>query len=84
MNRTQREATVRQLMEQGAPQVPVDLYADAVRRGTRVLRRRTAARRLMWLLLFAASVAFVVWALTVHPWVEPPSKTTPPLTGWGD
>ncbi|MFJ4202430.1 hypothetical protein ACIP2Y_22780 [Streptomyces sviceus] len=82
MNRTQREAAVRQLMERGTPQVPVDLYADSVRRGSRMLRRRTAARRLMWLLLLAASVAFVVWALTARPWVEPPSTTTPPMTGW--
>jgi hypothetical protein len=36
----------------------------------------------MWLLLFAASVAFTVWALTARPWVEPPSTTTPPMTGW--
>ena len=82
MNRTQREAAVRQLMERGAPQVPADLYGDVVRRGSRMLRRRSAARRFMWLLLFAASVAFVVWALTARPWVEPPSTTTPPMTGW--
>ncbi|MET7690832.1 hypothetical protein ABZT06_23130 [Streptomyces sp. NPDC005483] len=82
MNRTQREAAARQLMERGAPQVPADLYGDVVRRGSRMLRRRSAARRLMWLLLFAASVAFVVWALTARPWVEPPSTTTPPMTGW--
>jgi hypothetical protein len=47
-----------------------------------MLRRRTAARRVMWFLLFAASVAFVVWAVLARPWVEPPSETTPPLTGW--
>jgi hypothetical protein len=69
-------------MDGTPPSVPPDLYADVVRRGGRMLRRRTAARRLMWLLLFAASVAFVVWALTARPWVEPPSETTPPLTGW--
>ncbi|OIJ65123.1 hypothetical protein [Streptomyces mangrovisoli] len=82
MNRPEREAAVRRIMERGAPQVPPDLYADAVRRGGRMLRRRRAARRLMWLLLCAAAVAFTVWALTARPWVEPPSETTPPLTGW--
>lgn len=82
MNRTEREAAVRRIMEQASPSVPPELYADVVRRGGRMLRRRRAARRLMWLLLFAASVAFVVWALMVQPWVEPPSETTPPLTGW--
>ncbi|MCT9084448.1 hypothetical protein [Streptomyces fulvoviolaceus] len=82
MNRTEREAAVRRIMEQVSPSVPPELYGDVVRRGGRMLRRRRAARRLMWLLLFATSVAFVVWALTAHPWVEPPSETTPPLTGW--
>ncbi|ELS56023.1 putative membrane protein [Streptomyces viridochromogenes Tue57] len=69
-------------MERTPPPVPPELYAEVVRRGGRVLRRRTAAVRLMWLLLFAATVTFVVWALMARPWVEPPSETTPPLTGW--
>ncbi|MEU6535239.1 hypothetical protein [Streptomyces sp. NPDC047000] len=82
MNRAQREARVRQLMEGSVSRVPPDLYAQAVRRGTRLLRRRTAGRRLLWLLLFAAAVAFTGWAVVVHPWAEPPSPTAPPLTGW--
>ncbi|MFF7885688.1 hypothetical protein ACFZDJ_14870 [Streptomyces sp. NPDC007896] len=82
MNLPEREANVRRLLEQKQPPVPPDLYADVVRRGSRMLRRRTLARRVMWLLLFAAAVAFVVWASMVRPWVEPPSQTTPPLTGW--
>ncbi|MEV0635365.1 hypothetical protein AB0I77_10440 [Streptomyces sp. NPDC050619] len=82
MNRPQREAAVRRIMEQAAPTVPPELYADVVRRGGRLLRRRRVARRLMWLLLSAVTVAFLVWALTAQPWVEPPSKTTPPLTDW--
>jgi hypothetical protein len=82
VNRPEREAAVRRLMEQAPPRVPPELCADVVRRGGRLLRRRTAARRLLWLLLFAACVAFTVWALTARPWVEPPSQTTPPLTGW--
>lgn len=69
-------------MEGTPPPVPPELYAEVVRRGGRMLRRRTVAVRLMWLLLFAATVAFVVWALMARPWVEPPSETTPPLTGW--
>jgi hypothetical protein len=69
-------------MEQAPPRVPPDLYPDVVRRGARILRRRTVARRLLWLLLLSATVAFVVWALTAQPWVEPPSETTPPLTDW--
>ncbi|MXM65059.1 hypothetical protein GR925_16815 [Streptomyces sp. HUCO-GS316] len=82
MNRSEREAAARRIMERSQPAVPPDLYADVVRRGGRMLRRRTVARRLMWLLLFAASVTFLVWALMAHPWVEPPSDTTPPLTNW--
>ncbi|MCI3152343.1 hypothetical protein ELQ39_11290 [Streptomyces sp. GB4-14] len=82
MNRSNREERVRRLMVTGPPALPPDLAAEAVRRGDRVLRRRTYARRVMWLLLCAATVAFTVWALTARPWVEPPSGTTPPLTGW--
>ncbi|MFI6035190.1 hypothetical protein ACIBBD_13680 [Streptomyces sp. NPDC051315] len=82
MNRPEREAAVRQLMERTVPRVPPELHADAVRRGSRLLRRRTVARRLLWLLLCAAVVAFTVWATTAQPWVEPPSETTPPLTDW--
>ncbi|MEU2564729.1 hypothetical protein ABZ626_36170 [Streptomyces longispororuber] len=78
-----REAAVRLLLDAGAPaSVPPGLYADAVRRGTRALRRRALARRLLWLLLLAAAVAFCVWAVTAQPWAEPPSETTPPLTRW--
>ncbi|MFF9406738.1 hypothetical protein ACF1B0_14635 [Streptomyces anandii] len=82
MNRTEREAAVRRILDQTPPQVPADLYEDVLRRGGRMLRRRTAARRVLWLVLFAAAVAFTVWALTVRPWVVPPSQTTPPLSGW--
>ncbi|MER5533563.1 hypothetical protein [Streptomyces mirabilis] len=82
MNLPEREANVRRMLERKQPTVPLDLYADVVRRGSRMLRRRTLARRVMWLLLFAAAVAFVVWASMARPWVEPPSQTTPPLTGW--
>ncbi|MFD7703265.1 hypothetical protein [Streptomyces caelestis] len=82
MTRMRREATVRRMLEQSPPRVPPALHAEAVRLGARVLRRRTLARRVMWLLLLAGTVALVVWALTARPWVEPPSETTPPLTGW--
>ncbi|MFK4144152.1 hypothetical protein [Streptomyces sp. NPDC004065] len=82
MNRAESEAAVRRMLEQTPPQVPPELYPDAVRRGTRMLRRRTATRRAGWVLLWAAAVAFTVWALTVRPWVEPPSQTTPPVSGW--
>lgn len=82
MSVREREAAVRRMLERTPPPVPPDLHADVVRRGSRILRRRIAARRLMWLLLLAAAVAFAVWAMTAQPWVEPPSETTPPLTGW--
>ncbi|MHC3468121.1 hypothetical protein ACYF6T_05350 [Streptomyces sp. 7R007] len=82
MNRPEREAAARRIMERVPPPVPPGLYEEVVRRGARMLRRRTIARRLVYLLLFGASVAFLVWALMARPWVEPPSQTTPPLTGW--
>ncbi|WJV46537.1 hypothetical protein [Streptomyces flavofungini] len=78
-----REAVVRGMLDAEGPlPVPPDLHADAVRRGARMLRRRTVVRRLMWLLLLAAVVAFAVWAAEAQPWVEPPSSRTPPLTSW--
>ncbi|MFJ4720516.1 hypothetical protein [Streptomyces luteogriseus] len=82
MSGNNREAAVRRLLEQAPRPVPPEIHTEAVRRGERMLRRRTLARRMMWLLLCAAAVAFTVWALTARPWVEPPSDTTPPLTGW--
>jgi ferric-dicitrate binding protein FerR (iron transport regulator) len=82
VNRVEREAAARQIMERVPPTVPPELYADVMRRGARVLRRRLIARRLLWLLMCAAAVAFLVWAMTARPWVEPPSQTTPPYTGW--
>ncbi|MFD9133431.1 hypothetical protein ACFVZA_13555 [Streptomyces bottropensis] len=82
MSLRDREAAVRQILERQSVQVPPDLCGAAVRRGGRMLRRRAVARHVMWVLLGAAVVAFVVWALTVRPWVEPPSTTTPPVSGW--
>ncbi|NJP53172.1 hypothetical protein HCJ93_24670 [Streptomyces sp. SBST2-5] len=83
MSRGSREALVRRMLEEDSPAaVPPGLHTEAVRLGARVLRRRTVARWVMWVLLLAAAVAFTVWAATVQPWVEPPSETTPPLTGW--
>ncbi|MGW3353870.1 hypothetical protein ACWDFL_00430 [Streptomyces bungoensis] len=82
MNRPQREAAVRRIMERTQPPVPPELWGEAVRRGDRLMRRRRLVRRVLWLLLCAAVVAFGVWAAGAHPWVEPPSQTTPPVTGW--
>ncbi|MEU9447655.1 hypothetical protein [Streptomyces sp. NPDC048277] len=82
MNRAEREAAARRIMEQAPSPVPPDLYGEVVRRGGRMLRRRRRVRRLLWLLLCAAVVAFTVWAMLVRPWVEPPSTTTPPIVGW--
>lgn len=81
MSLRDREAAVRRLMNGAPVQVPPELHGEAVRRGARMLRRRAAARRLLWLVVLAAVTAFVVWASMTRPWVEPPSDTTP-LTGW--
>ncbi|WP_026248270.1 hypothetical protein [Streptomyces sp. LaPpAH-108] len=81
MNRAERAAAVRRLMEHTPVVVPPGLYAEAMRRGGRALRWGRRARRVLGLLLCAAVVAFVVWAARTQPWVEPPS-TTPPVNGW--
>ncbi|MEV0124806.1 hypothetical protein AB0I16_25290 [Streptomyces sp. NPDC050703] len=77
-----KEAAVRRLLDGVPPPVPRELYEEAVRRGGRRLRRHRAVRRLLWFALFAAVVAFAVWASVAQPWVEPPAETTPPLTRW--
>ncbi|MEW2621688.1 hypothetical protein [Streptomyces sp. NPDC048106] len=82
MNRAEREAAVRRVMGERPVRVPPELYPDAVRRGERLLRRGRLARRTMWLLVGLAAVAFAVWAAYAHPWVEPPSQTTPPVDDW--
>ncbi|MEV6753577.1 hypothetical protein [Streptomyces sp. NPDC051214] len=84
MNQYDRKAgQVRHLLDDGTPpSAPPELYEEAVRIGGRMLRRRRALRRLLWLMLLVAAVAFVVWASVEQPWVEPPSETTPPLTRW--
>ncbi|MER6121870.1 hypothetical protein ABT173_04050 [Streptomyces sp. NPDC001795] len=82
MNMPEREAAVRRMLERTPPQVPPDLYPEVVRRGSRILRRRTAGRRLLWLVLLVAALTFVIWASIARPWVEPPSTTTPPVSNW--
>lgn len=82
MKREEREAAVRDAMRRAVAPVPPELHADAVRRGDRLLRRRRLVRRVLWLLACAAAVAFAVWAAGAHPWVEPSTRTTPPVTGW--
>ncbi|MER8059394.1 MULTISPECIES: hypothetical protein [unclassified Streptomyces] len=82
MNRAEREAAVRRVMGARPVPVPPELHPDAVQRGERLLRRGRLARRVMWALLCVAAVVFGVWAAYAHPWVEPPSQTTPPVDGW--
>lgn len=83
MNRfARKEAAVRELLDGPLPAVPPELYAQSLRLGQRMLRRRRVVRRVLWALLCAAAVAFTVWALLARPWDQPPSTTTPPVTGW--
>ncbi|MGX1880915.1 hypothetical protein [Streptomyces sp. NPDC055287] len=77
-----KQDEVRRMLEGAHPPVPADLGPRAAGRGARLLRRRMLARRLMWLLLGLAVVAFTVWAVLEQPWVTPPSEVAPPLEGW--
>ncbi|RSS49917.1 hypothetical protein EF912_23020 [Streptomyces sp. WAC07061] len=77
-----KETQVRQLLEGPHPAVPAGLAAAARTHGRRLLRRRRALRRFGWALLWAAAVAFTVWAALTRPWVVPPSGVSPPLQGW--
>ncbi|MGW0538048.1 hypothetical protein [Streptomyces sp. NPDC003032] len=77
-----KEIAVRRLLEGAQQPVPPELFGEAVRRGGRLMRRRQVVRRILWLVLVAAVVAFAVWASVAEPWVERPADTTPPLTRW--
>ncbi|MFF8842630.1 hypothetical protein ACF08N_07820 [Streptomyces sp. NPDC015127] len=77
-----KESEVRRMMEGPQPAVPADLGVRAAARGGRLLRRRRVLRRVAWLVLVAAALAFAVWATVYQPWVVPPSETTPPLEGF--
>ncbi|WP_156723295.1 hypothetical protein [Streptomyces apocyni] len=77
-----KEVQIRRILDGPPPAVPPRMYADAVRRGGRLLRRRRWTRRLAWVLFTLALLALVIWASLEQPWVVPPSETTPPLTGW--
>ncbi|MGW0393264.1 hypothetical protein ACWDYJ_20655 [Streptomyces sp. NPDC003042] len=77
-----KEAQVKQLLEGPHPVVPAGLAVTAATHGRRLLRRRRALRRIGWTLLFAAAVAFTVWASLTRPWATPPSGVSPPLEGW--
>lgn len=76
-----REAEVRRLLDGPRPAVPAEVVARAAARGARLVRRRRVARRVGWVLLLLAVVAFGVWAAMAEPWHPPASGTAPPL--WG-
>ncbi|MFF8288143.1 hypothetical protein ACF068_02775 [Streptomyces sp. NPDC016309] len=78
-----KEDEVRRLLDAPAHvPVPPDLLPRAIGRGTRVRRRARVLRRVLWVLLTAAAVAFAVWASVAEPWHVPPSRVTPPFEGW--
>ncbi|MGR8008631.1 hypothetical protein [Streptomyces hypolithicus] len=83
MSRVDRKQDeVRRLLEGPHPPVPADLAVRAAERGARLLRRRLAVRRVLWVLAALAVVAFALWAGAAEPWRVPPSDVAPPLEGW--
>ncbi|MFE2034380.1 hypothetical protein ACWC0A_02390 [Streptomyces scopuliridis] len=77
-----RAEVLRMMLDPVRPDVPADIVRRATERGARLLRRRRAARRVLWTLLTVALVVFCVWASAAHPWSVPPTETTPPLEDW--
>ncbi len=77
-----KETEVRRLLDGPAAPLPPDMASRAVGCGARLLRRRRAVRVVLWFVATCAVLAFAAWAAVVHPWIAPPSSTTPPLGGW--
>ncbi|MCM2421285.1 hypothetical protein C8250_026735 [Streptomyces sp. So13.3] len=76
-----KEEEVRRVLDTPHPYVPADLAERAAERGRRILRRRRVVHQLLWLLLVAAIVTGVVFA--VLEWPDPqPLDTTPPVDTW--
>lgn len=77
-----KETEVRRLLDGPAAPLPPDLAARAVASGGHLRRRRQAVRATLWCLAVCAVLAFSAWAAVAHPWIAPPSQTTPPLGRW--
>ncbi|MFJ1745444.1 hypothetical protein ACIOJD_04265 [Streptomyces sp. NPDC088116] len=78
-----KQAEVRRMLKQARPAaVPADLVPRATALGVRLMRRRRAARRAWWTLLFVAVFLFGLWVSLTQPWTVPPTETTPPLEDW--
>lgn len=77
-----KEDEVRRMLDLPHPPVPADLIQRATERGTRLLHRHRVARRVMWTLLTAITIAFIIWASVSDLSPVPPVKTTPPLEGF--
>ncbi|KIF68243.1 hypothetical protein HY68_05700 [Streptomyces sp. AcH 505] len=82
INSERKEAEVRRMLDLPHPAVPTDLLLRATARGARMLHRRRTLRRVLWTLLLAAAVVFVVWAAATYPWEPQPTEMTPPPFGF--
>ena len=76
-----RDDEVRRLLDTPHPVVPLDLTARAMARGRRIVRRRRITQRVLWVVLFAAVVAGIVFAVMAWP-DNGPSTTTPNGDTW--
>lgn len=82
--RTNRKVDeVRRMLDVPGPKVPADLASRAAEHGARLLRRHRVARRVAMCLMYAAVVAFAVWAWVTRPWeTSPAGPPLPPPDVW--
>ncbi|MFE0422005.1 hypothetical protein [Streptomyces sp. NPDC058953] len=79
---TRKQEDVRRMLSGVPSSLPPGLTGRAVELGERIARRRRAVRFAGWMVLFALTAAFTVWAATAEPWTAPPEEPVILIEGY--
>ncbi|WP_327289041.1 hypothetical protein [Streptomyces sp. NBC_01198] len=77
-----RDDEVRQLLDTPHPAVPAGLVARAAVRGRRTVRRRRVLLHVLWVLVVAAALTGIVFAVLAWPDDEAPADDPGDGTWW--